>query len=156
MADQDTMRDPDARDVSDSAPQPRQAHRQRTPQPSQVSFGVARVDHAAPDRPVPRSQARPRKHMGTASSDPEYLPQTAFQKERAADPNARQTPIRDARAPQRSGTVRYDRYLQTPKPGRAIFSNPQTRRRQRQHLAIIVVLFIALVAVALVWFLVLR
>lgn len=107
------------------------------------------------DRPQPYRQ-RARKHMGTATSDPEYLPQTEFQRQCAADPDARQTPIRDARAPQRSKTLRYDRYLQTPRPGRSIFTSPQARRQRHARIIVLIALIAIALVIALVWFLVLR
>lgn len=119
-----------------------------------------------PQTPQPGTQSRPdaigagaprpgRRHMGTATSNPNYLPQTAYQRQRDQDPHARATPIRDAAAPRRSGTVDSGRYLQTPKRGRAIFTSPYTRqhRRMKRVLAALVSLAILL---AIVWFAFLR
>lgn len=110
---------------------------------------------------------RPRKHMGVATSDPEYLPQTG--------PSGRvppSSPTLRIRANERQGAgmattgkrkrgagqpgqLHYDRYLQTPKKGRSIFTSQQDRQRRRIQV-LLAVLIIAAIALALFWFFVLR
>ncbi len=51
--------------------------------------------------------------------------------------------------------MNYDRYLQTPKPGKSIFTRQRARERRRARLLIVALLIVA-VALALVWFFVLR
>lgn len=99
-------------------------------------------------------QTRPRRHMGVATSDPQYLPVT--EPGRGAQPGANGDvpgpahPASGKRAP-----LHYDRYLQTPKPGKTIFSSRHERARRRTRAFIIAVLLVAIV-IALVWFFVLR
>lgn len=144
MADQDTLRN-----------EP-QSYRRETPHLTQAPINDVEPEYATLDHYTTLSQQRGRRHMGTASSDPEYLPQTEFQRQQAADPDARQTPIRDAKAPQRSGTLHYDRYLQTPKARKSIFASQQARRQQRTRTALVILLVAVIVVLALVWFLFLR
>lgn len=108
--------------------------------------------------------SRPRKHMGVASSDPEYLSQTGptghvppsspTLRIRATERNAAHgsQPIKGGGQP---GQLHYDRYLQQPKKGRSIFTSQQDRQRRRVQ-ALLVVLIVAAVALALFWFFVLR
>ena len=119
--------------------------------------------NAMPPREFSRA-SRPRKHMGVASSDPEYLPQTGptghvppssptlriRANERAAARGAQ--PIRGNGQP---GQLHYDRYLQQPKKGRAIFTSQQDRQRRRVQV-LLAVLIVAAIALALFWFFVLR
>lgn len=99
-------------------------------------------------------QTRPRRHMGVATSDPQYLPVT--EPSRGALPGANSDvpgpahPASGKRAP-----LHYDRYLQTPKPGKTIFSSRHERARRRTRAFIIAVLLVA-IAIALVWLFVLR
>ena len=102
-----------------------------------------RIDQRA-DTPSPH-----RLHMGVATSDPQYLPATGQSAGRPA-PHAPAHPVSEHRAP-----LHYDRYLETPKPRRAIFSTHRERSRRRTRA---VILFLAVVALvlALVWFFILR
>ena len=115
-----------------------------------------------PPRDFPRS-TRPRKHMGVASSDPEYLPQTG--------PTGHvppSSPTLRIRANERGGQggrpvagdgqpgqLNYSRYLTKPKRGRSIFTSQQDRQRQRVQI-LLAVLIVAAIALALFWFFVLR
>ena len=108
--------------------------------------------------------ARPRKHMGVASSDPEYLPQTGSPGR--VPPSS---PTLRIRANERNGSGRggttkrtgnqgqlhYDRYLQAPKKGRSIFTSQQDRQRRRVQV-LLIVFVVAAIALALFWFFVLR
>ena len=119
------------------------------------------ADDVVPQREFSR-RTRPRKHMGVASSDPEYLPQT--------DPsghvppssptlrvraNERGTQVRQPVAGGKPGQLRYDRYLQKPRKGHSIFTSRQDRQRQRVHV-LLAVLIVAAIALALFWFFMLR
>lgn len=99
-----------------------------------------------------------RRHMGTATADPSYLPLTpqeqarerAYARERMQHGNVRE----QAGAPAHS--LRHsDRYLQTPKPGHSIFTSQRQRRARRARTMIAVVALLA-IALALVWFFFLR
>lgn len=92
-----------------------------------------------------------RKHMGVATSDPQYLPRT--RPTHPAHPRQQRTEWPDGQ-PQHA-PLHYERYLQTPKPGKAIFTARQARARR--HVAHIVLLVALLVIVAVVvWFFILR
>ena len=107
-----------------------------------------RIDDNAPARRG-TGTAPYRRHMGVATSDPQYLPTTGANASRPA-PHAPAHPVSEHRAP-----LHYDRYLQTPKPGKTIFSSRHERVRRRTRAFIIAVLLVA-IAIALVWFFVLR
>lgn len=99
-----------------------------------------------------------RLHMGTACSDPSYLPLTPQEQARerayAREQAAREQ--RPARTADGHRSLRHsERYLQTPKPGHAIFTSQRDRRARRAKLAIVAVA-VAAIAIALVWFFVLR
>ena len=108
---------------------------------------------------------RARKHMGVATSDPEYLPPVPGGDKGPgyippSSPTLRtraneRTPQAAKKGSGKPGGLRYDRYLSTPKRGKSIFTSQQARRRTHaQH--ILAVLIILAVALALVWFLLLR
>lgn len=115
-------------------------------------------------------QGGTRKHMGTATSDPDYLTPTGFEHGRSealtayenarreGSGGARKTPapgkrrMKDARA---GGQLHYDRYLSTPKPGRSIFISQQDRQRRRLQRVLAVLILLA-IALALAWFFLLR
>lgn len=135
----------------------RAEYRRQVPHISQAPIDDVEPEYGTIDHYTTLEQQRNgRRHMGTATSDPEYLPQTEFQKRQAADPNARATPIRDATAPRRSGTVNYDRYLQTPKQRKSIFTSRQARQHQMHVRMLAALLVILIIALALVWFFVLK
>lgn len=124
--------------------------------------------------PQPHNRAahgRPRKHMGVASSDPDYLPPVGPQPEGAAHPgpSAHARPTRPGghsgrgdlggpNGPDRrrsNDPLHYDRYISVPKKGRSIFTARQARQRHRLYIGF-AVLVVAAVALALVWYLYLR
>lgn len=119
--------------------------------------------NAMPPREFART-GRPRKHMGVASSDPEYLPQTEATgyvppssptlRIRANERGSARTnqPLKGNAQP---GQLHYDRYLQQPKKGRSIFTSQQDRQRRRVQI-LLAVLIVAAIALALFWFFVLR
>ncbi len=82
-----------------------------------------------------------RKHMGVATADPQYLPQSGPAHPRRSNPG-------DTGQRQR---LHYERYLQTPGSKKSIFVARQERARRHA----IVVAIIALVLVALVLWLIL-
>ncbi len=114
---------------------------------------------------------RTRKHMGVATSDPEYLPPVQDTVERMpehgrggravnAAPDARRGrggrhahSGRAANAGNNSNPLHYDRYLSSPQRGRAIFSAQRTRHRRRNAVAVLAILLIAAVCVAAAYFL---
>lgn len=149
------------------------------------------------DAPVRSSFSRPRKHMGVASNDPEYLPpvdnprfspRTSL---RVDDAPAGATRLGDSpRGSIRSGVsqgqgyvppssptlkvrtrsnagpgnadgagggkqLHYDRYISVPKKGKTIFTSRQARQHRNAKI-LLVVLILAAIALALVWFFLLR
>lgn len=101
-----------------------------------------------------------RKHMGVATSDPEYLPPVGGNRPQAHVPPTSPTlRVRtgDARGGQAGTGARpnYGRYISTPKKGRSIFTSRQDRQRRRVKI-LLGALIIAATALALFWFFVLR
>ncbi len=114
--------------------------------------GISYVSEPGPAmRGATRGQASGRRHMGTATSDPQYLPPVDGRTRRA--PDAAQTP--GQRQTDRRSQLHYERYLETPKPGKTIFTSRYERSRRRSMRAVIVVLLLAVI-IALVWFFFLR
>ena len=91
-------------------------------------------------RPAPT-----RKHMGIATSDPEYLPQVQPSAQRTASPQM---------APKHT-ISNSSRYLSTPKAGRSIFISRYERRRATIKRCILLVVLIVIIALV-VWFIFLR
>lgn len=116
-----------------------------------------RTDSATPgaQRPARDGSGR-RLHMGVATSDPQYLStvdpiRTGHPTDAKSDaPRRPAHPRGEKRAP-----LHYDRYLETPKPGKSIFSARHERARRRTRNLIVTVALIALI-IALVWFFFLR
>lgn len=90
------------------------------------------------------SRAGRRRHMGTAVSDPDYLTQ----------------PTRDPGANPGTGatgqhTITHSaRYLQTPKPGKSIFTSQKARARQHTRRVVAALILLAVIVVAIVLFVV--
>lgn len=90
------------------------------------------------------SRAGRRRHMGTAVSDPDYLSQLTG--DMGANPGA-------------SGTGQHAithsaRYLQTPKPGKSIFTSQKARARQHTRRVVAALILLAVIVVAIVLFVV--
>lgn len=98
-----------------------------------------------------------RKHMGVATSDPEYLADAPLSKPTTQDIPANPTINRTGeRGPRGKQTLTHSaRYLQTPKPGRSIFMSKQMRRKQQTKRAFIA-LAVLLVIVLIVCFFILK
>ena len=116
-----------------------------------------RMDETAPNAPRPaRDGSSRRLHMGVATSDPQYLPVTEPRRARRAEANAPEAPRRPAHPRgEKRAPLHYDRYLETPKPGKSIFSARHERARRRTRHLIAGIALIA-VAIALIWFFFLR
>lgn len=106
-----------------------ESRRERRSEPA--STGTWQNAAVAPE-PISVRPASGRKHMGTATSDVEYLPKT--------------TP--------HGGDLNYGRYLQTPKAGKTIFT--ANRRVKRRRHAVLAVIAIVVVIAVIIWFLLLR
>lgn len=124
--------------------------------PMGQAAGVPFDDMPAPDMPaqeyreVPYRTSAPRKHMGVATSDPDYLPVT--------DPRGqagRPGPAHPISADAKNHPLHYDRYLELPKRGKSIFISRRERKQRRAHIAILVIALLAII-LALVWFFFLR
>ena len=134
------------------APDGRAMYRRQTPHVTQEPI----VDESL--RPLPGEMApgaapaatRRRRHMGTATSDPQYLPPTD-----SARGTRRQAP-RDPSAPDAAPRqeLHFERYLESPKPGKSIFTARQQRSRRTRLMVALILL--AVVLAALVWFLFFR
>lgn len=126
----------------------------------------------APDQAYgPTPHGSHRRHMGTATSDPQYLPLTDDERRREAaiakeqqmraaitgqDPAIEgDRPAHPVSREGRPQLTHSARYLQTPKPGRSIFISRHDRRRQQIRL-LITILIVAVIVFALVWFFVLK
>ncbi|QWT17755.1 hypothetical protein KPC83_00905 [Collinsella sp. zg1085] len=76
-------------------------------------------------------QKRRRRHMGTASSDPDYLPSvntdSTQSQEQRFDTHSARRPLTTKKSPAQRRTLHFDRYLETPKPGKSIFTARQHR-----------------------------
>lgn len=104
-----------------------------------------------------RENAHPRTHMGTASSDSEYLPLTRRTEEGLAklEGSKAQSSVRISKPKLKSSVTQYNNYLQVPKRGRQLFVSEAQRQRQRTQHFIIGFALLLLVLLA-VWFFVLR
>lgn len=136
--------------VEPQAPrQPYRHHAAHITQDPIVDDGIS-YQHA----PDPRGAATVpgRRHMGTATSDPQYLPPTDRRGQRPASAAGGAGPRGTG---ERRAQLHYERYLETPKPGKSIFTSRYERSRRRSARLVIVVLVLA-VLVGLVWFFFLR
>ena len=107
--------------------------------------------------PLPNSRhhTRPaptRKHMGVATSDPEYLPQVQPPAQRRN--NAVQRAANPIAQPKHA-ISNSARYLSTPKAGRSIFISRYERRRATIKRCVLLVLSIVII-VLVVWAIFLR
>lgn len=86
---------------------------------------------------------RPRKNMGVATSDPDYLAEAPLSRT-----SSQAEPIKQ-RGPRPKQTLTNSaRYLQTPKPGKSIFiSSTERRRRATRKLILLALIAIALAAI---------
>lgn len=98
-------------------------------------------------------EARSRRvHMGTASNDADYLP-AAHGAARSGSALPRQ--LKEKTGPKGPRKLHYERYLETPKPGKSIFTSRRERGQRRAHLIIGIIALLAAI-LAVVWFFFLR
>lgn len=137
----------------ENAPARRVPFERRSPHISQEPIDDTAADYATIDRYTTLEQQRSgRKHMGTATSDPSYLPRTPQEgRRRSVEPPAPGS----TGSLRRRSSLHYARYLLTPQSGKAIFTSRQDRRRRRTHLALAILVLLS-IALALVWFFFLR
>ena len=133
-------------------------HRQ-TPHITQEPIDDIDTEYVMPNRytTVDQASASHHKHMGVASSEPEYLPRTGPQVRERQGQAQDQGATQDGSAKhfnnsgKQSGTPDYSRYLETPKSGRSIFISPKERRRKRnQKIAAVVAVAAVVVIVVLI------
>lgn len=147
--------------TNDAGPQGTPSRRvpfeRRSPHISQEPIDDTGTDYATIDRYSTLEQRQGgRKHMGTASSDPEYLPPTRGRsRRREHDAGEGPKPGSTGSLTPCTGSLHYDRYLQLPNPGKSIFTSRQDRRRRRAQLALAALIVLS-VALALVWYFFLR
>ena len=103
---------------------------------------------------APRPSGGNRKHMGVATSDPQYLPvlEPENARTRTRRPHA---PAHERTGEERVSTPNYSRYLETPKSRRPIFQSRQDRARRRTTALLLGLLVVAIVLIA-VWLIFLR
>ncbi len=154
----------EAQQASHPAAQPQpQPYQRQAPHVTQAPINDVEPQYVTRERYVTLDQAQPtgrRRHMGTATSNPSYLPKTEMQmrldaqrnNEEQRQPAHRISQPSDPNQPR--ALTNSSRYLQTPKPGRSIFTTQRDReRRKRKFLVALAVLVIVLVAV---WFFFIR
>lgn len=78
-----------------------------------------------------------RRHMGTVGESPDYLASLAGNEGRG------------------QRRLHYERYLETPKPGKSIFTSHRARKQRRAHFIILLIALLAVI-LALVWYFILR
>ena len=79
--------------------------------------------------------------MGTATSDPQYLSPTGYEK------NGRFSPNEAKGRDNGRSAVHYERYLQTPKPGKSIFISRQERARKRNRRLLLAAIIVVVAAI---------
>ena len=121
--------------------------------PSVASGGGQQADQTQPATRQPGGGNR--RHMGVATSDPQYLPVTEPEG-RGGRPHTRPAiePVHAPEATRHQG-VDYSRYLSTPKRGKSIFISRYDRERIRTRRFLMLAAIVLVVALA-VWFVVLR
>ena len=137
----------EARAAGDRTP-----YQRTTPHITQEPIADDPTTYVTRDRYTTPDAARSRRHMGVATADPQYLPATepARSRQRSNGTPGPAHPVSDKRAP-----LHYDRYLQTPKPGKSIFS-ARNKRAQRRARALGIAAVLVVIVLVLVWFFVLR
>lgn len=144
--------------------------------PSMATTEPARRDYRSPsDALRGDTQRAGRRHMGVASSDPQYLPLTPQEQAReralAREQQRSQTsaapndpygtgprPAHPAQGLQpctHRSLQHSERYLSTPKPGKTIFKSRYERQRRHTKSLLVAAALVA-VAIGLVWFIFLR
>ena len=119
-------------------------YRRQTPHITQAPINDVEPNYVTRDRYVTLDQARGgRKHMGTATSDPQYLSPTGYEK------NGRFSPNEAKGRDNGRSAVHDERYLQTPKPGKSIFISRQERARKRNRRLILAAIIVVVLAVLL-------
>ncbi|MBY4797832.1 hypothetical protein K6V98_05635 [Collinsella sp. AGMB00827] len=141
--------------MPDSASEPLEPHRSSQPVAhnahrhiTQEPIEDAAIPYATVERYRSLDAKRPhRRHMGTASSDAEYI-------EHQPHRNSRSYGHTDEHH-HRVSTIHSGRYLQTPSSGKTIFTARHDRWRRRTTL-LISILIVASILLALLWFFFLR
>ena len=120
------------------------------PHISQEPIDDIPTEYVMPNRYTTVEQASAphgRRNMGVASNDPDYLPRTPGP---ARDGSEAPTKVRQPKTSASAFT--YDRYLQTPKSGKSIFTSRQRRRQKRLHRVVAVAAVAAVVALIIALF----
>lgn len=119
-------------------------YRHQTPHITQAPIDDVEPNYVTRDRYVTLEQARgSRKHMGTATSDPQYLSPTGYEK------GGRFSPSETGGRDKGRSSMHYGRYLQTPKPGKSIFISRQERARKRNRRLILAAIIVVAAAALL-------
>ncbi len=140
-----------------------QSFQRQTPHVTQAPIDNVEPHYITRERYVTLEESQGqgrRRHMGVATSNPSYLPKTEMQMRLDAERSAAESrqPAHRIQQPsdpnQPRALTNSSRYLQTPKPGRSIFTTQRDRERRRHRL--VLALIVAVVVLLLVWFLFLR
>lgn len=134
-----------------ASPSPYPRYRRQTPHVTQAPIDDVEVPYVTRERyqTLEQVQGSGRLHMGTATSDPEYLPSVPNGND-AMGPAHPLSPSNGRRQITHSA-----RYLQTPKPGKSIFTSQAERARKRNH-HLILALVVLVIVVAVVAFFILN
>lgn len=118
-------------------------YRRQVPHITQEPIDDVEPQYVTRERYVTLEESRGgrRRHMGTAVSDPEYLTQP-----KGAAPGT------GAGATGQRTITHSGRYLQTPKPGKSIFTSQKERARQRTRRVVVALILLAVIVVAIVLF----
>lgn len=153
----------DTQQVSHPAAQP-QPYQRQTPHVTQPPIDDVDPQYVTRERYTTldqnQNQGR-RRHMGVATSNPSYLPKTEMQMrlDTQRQSQERRQPAHRIQQPSDPNRPRAltnsSRYLQTPKPGRSIFTTQRDRERRKHKLALILAALLVIV-VLVAWFFVLH
>lgn len=151
----------DARPTERSSGQTgRTEYRRQVPHITQEPIDDIETEYVMPNRYAAADQTSgtQHKHMGVATSEPEYLPRTGPQvRQRTEQETLTQGGGRHTAGRQsgRKGDSLDYRYLETPRSGKSIFISREERRRKRNRriAAVVAVAAVVVIVVCLVVFL---
>lgn len=131
----------------------RSEYRRQVPHITQEPIDDVETEYVMPNRytTVDQAASSSHKHMGVATSEPEYLPRTGPQVRERQDVAGTPTQERGGRhTAKQADSLNYNRYLETPKSGRSIFISPKERRRRRNQKIAAVVAVVAVIVIVVV------
>ncbi len=130
-------------DHTGSQPVPRAPYRRAVPHVTQEPIDDVEPEFVTRERYMTLEQARSnRKHMGVASNDPDYLTPVKGARGTSRSPMPQHAPAQAQPKP----SLHYDRYLETPKPGKSIFTSRRERKQRRIHRLLALALIVVIIA----------